>query len=406
MKKRIVAVFTGNRAEYGLQYPVLNAINDHPDLDYKLIVSGAHLDQNFGRTLEEIEDDGFHIDAEVKIDMDVDSLYATAQAIGSGVLAISSVLAEMQPDIMVVYADRFEGFAAVIAASQMNIPTAHIEGGDISEGGALDDSVRHAMSKLAHVHFTTNQQASNRVLAMGEESWRVHTVGFPAIDMISEGNFATPDEIIEKLDLDLSKPIVLFTQHSVTTEFDGAASQVIPSLEAMEILARQGVQVICTYPNNDAGGRAIISELDKLNEKQIVGVQVHRSLGRYLYHGVLALAEGEKYQVACVGNSSSGIKETPVFGCPTINIGSRQEGRLRGQNVIDADYDASNIVSAVNKCFFDENFQAKCEATDNPYYLGDAGKKIADVLAQVPLGTKVIRKKMTLTGETQDGWYR
>ncbi|MDC1322625.1 UDP-N-acetylglucosamine 2-epimerase [Pseudomonadales bacterium] len=406
MKKRTIAVFTGNRAEYGLQYPVLKAINDHPDLDYKLIVSGAHLDQNFGRTLEEIEDDGFHIDAEVKIDMDVDSLYATAQAIGSGVLAISSVLAEMQPDIMVVYADRFEGFAAVIAASQMNIPTAHIEGGDITEGGALDDSVRHAMSKLAHVHFTTNQQASNRVLAMGEESWRVHTVGFPAIDMISEGNFATPDEIIKKLDLDLSKPIVLFTQHSVTTEFDGAASQVIPSLEAMEILASQGVQVICTYPNNDAGGRAIISELDKLNEKTIAGIQVHRSLGRYLYHGVLALAEGEKYQVACVGNSSSGIKETPVFGCPTINIGSRQEGRLRGQNVIDADYDANNIVSAVNKCLFDEKFKAICEVTDNPYYLGDAGKKIADVLAHISLGTRVIRKKMMLTGEAQDGWYR
>ena len=406
MKKRTIAVFTGNRAEYGLQYPVLKAINDHPDLDYKLIVSGAHLDQNFGRTLEEIENDGFHIDAEVKIDMDVDSLYATAQAIGSGVLAISSVLAEIQPDIMVVYADRFEGFAAVIAASQMNIPTAHIEGGDITEGGALDDSVRHAMSKLAHVHFTTNQQASNRVLAMGEESWRVHTVGFPAIDMISEGNFATPDEIIEKLDLDLSRPIVLFTQHSVTTEFDEAESQVIPSLEAMETLASQGVQVICTYPNNDAGGRAIISELDKLNKKQIVGIQVHRSLGRYLYHGVLALAEGENHQLACVGNSSSGIKETPVFGCPTVNIGTRQEGRLRGQNVIDADYDANSIVSAVNQCFFDEKFKAECEVTDNPYYLGDAGKKIADVLAQISLGSKVIRKKMTLTGEAQDGWYR
>ena len=406
MRKRKIAVFTGNRAEYGLQYPILKAINQHPDLEYKLIVSGAHLDQNFGRTLEEIENDGFQIDAEVKIDMDIDSLHSTAQAIGSGVLAISSVLAEMQPDIMVVYADRFEGFAAVIAASQMNIPTAHIEGGDITEGGALDDSVRHSMSKLAHIHFTTNQQASNRVLAMGEESWRVHTVGFPAIDMISEGNFATPDEVIEKLDLDLSRPIVLFTQHSVTTEFDFAASQVIPSLEAVEMLASQGVQVICTYPNNDAGGRAIIAELEKLNEKKIIGVQVHRSLGRYLYHGVLALAKDEKFQIACVGNSSSGIKETPVFGCPTINIGSRQEGRLRGQNVIDADYDANNIVSAINKCFFDEKFKAKCEATDNPYYLGDAGKKIADVLANMSLGTKVIRKKMMLKGEAQDGWYR
>ena len=406
MKKRKIAVFTGNRAEYGLQYPILKAIDEHPELDYKLLVSGAHLDKNFGRTLEEIEKDGFHIDSEVKIKMDSESLYATAQAIGSGVLSIGNVLAEMQPDIMVVYADRFEGFAAVIAASQMNIPTAHIEGGDITEGGALDDSVRHAMSKLAHIHFTTNQQASNRVLAMGEEDWRVHTVGFPAIDLISEGNYASPKEIVEKLGLDLKKPVVLFTQHSVTTEFDDAASQVIPSLKAMVELASDGIQVICTYPNNDAGGRAIISELEKLDAKNISGLQVRRSLGRYLYHGVLALAKNKKYQVACVGNSSSGIKETPVFGCPTVNIGSRQEGRLRGQNVVDVDYDASNIVAIVKKCFDDDVFRVQCAATDNPYYLGDAGKKIANVLASIPLGKKVIRKKMTLRGEVKDGWYR
>ncbi len=406
MKKRKIAVFTGNRAEYGLQYPILKAINEHPDLDYKLLVSGAHLDQNFGGTVAEIKSDGFHIDAEIKIDMDADSLYATAQAIGSGVLSISKALAEIQPDIMVVYADRFEGFAAVIAATQMNIPTAHIEGGDITEGGALDDSVRHAMTKLAHLHFTTNQQASNRVLAMGEEDWRVHTVGFPAIDLIAAGNYATPDEIINNLDLDLNKPIVLFTQHSVTTEFDDAKNQVIPSIEAMVKLAGEGVQIICTYPNNDAGGQAIISELDKLDNKEVAGIQVHRSLGRYLYHGVLALAENKKYQIACVGNSSSGIKETAVFGCPTVNIGSRQEGRLRGQNVIDVDYDSSNIVAVVNKCFFDEKFKANCEATDNPYYLGDAGKKIADILSTVPLGTEIIRKKMTLKGVAKEGWYQ
>jgi UDP-hydrolysing UDP-N-acetyl-D-glucosamine 2-epimerase len=406
LKKRKIAVFTGNRAEYGLQYPILKAIDEHPELDYNLLVSGAHLDKNFGRTLEEIERDGFHIDAEVKIDMDAESLYATAQAIGSGVLSISNVLAEIQPDIMVVYADRFEGFAAVIAASQMSVPTAHIEGGDITEGGALDDSVRHAMSKLAHIHFTTNQQASNRVLAMGEEDWRVHTVGFPAIDLISEGNYATPKEIIEKLELDLDKPIVLFTQHSVTTEFYDASTQVIPSLDAMVELANDGVQVICTYPNNDAGGRAIILELEKLDSKNIFGLQVHRSLGRYLYHGVLALAENKKHQVACVGNSSSGIKETPVFGCPTVNIGSRQEGRLRGQNVIDVDYNATNIVAVVKKCFYDDEFRILCETTDNPYYLGEAGKKIADVLASIPLGKKIIRKKMTLRGEAKDGWYQ
>ena len=406
MKKRKIAVFTGNRAEYGLQYPVLKAIDDHPDLDYKLLVSGAHLDENFGGTVAEIQSDGYNINAEIEIEMDAESLYATAQAIGSGVLSISKALVEIQPDIMVVYADRFEGFAAVIAASQMNIPTAHIEGGDITEGGALDDSVRHAMTKLAHLHFTTNEQASNRVLAMGEEDWRVHTVGFPAIDLIAAGSYATPDEIINKLSLDLTKPIVLFTQHSVTTEFDDAKNQVIPSLDAMVKLAGEGVQIICTYPNNDAGGQAIISELDKLNNKKLADIQVHRSLGRYLYHGLLALAENKKYKIACVGNSSSGIKETPVFGCPTVNIGSRQEGRLRGQNVIDVDYDSSNIISVVNRCFFDEKFISKCKTTDNPYYLGDAGKKIADVLSRAPLGKEIIRKKMTLNGSAKDGWYQ
>lgn len=406
MSKRIIAVFTGNRAEYGLQFPILKAIDAHPDLDYRLIVSGAHLDNNFGRTLEEIEADGFHVDAEVKIEMDAGSLDANVQAIGSGILAISQALKEIKPDIMVVYADRFEGLAAMIASTQMNVPTAHIEGGDLTEGGALDDSVRHAMTKLAHLHFSTNQQATNRILGMGEEAWRVHTVGFPAIDMISEGNYATENEIIERLGLDLEKPITLFTQHSVTTEFEYAAEQVKPSLLGLRRLASEGVQVIATYPNNDAGGKAIIEELVNLDNEHIPGLQVHRSLGRYLYHGVLALARDSGVRVACVGNSSSGIKETAVFGCPTINIGSRQAGRLRGQNVLDVGYDEDELVTAVHRCFDDEEFRKQCRETDNPYYLGDAGKKVADVLAEVPLGQKLIRKQMTLLGESKGGWFR
>lgn len=406
MKKRTLAIFTGNRAEYGLQFPILKAVDEHPELDYRLLVSGAHLDDNFGRTLDEIRDDGFRVDAEVKIEMNVDSSIATAQAIGSGVLSISRVLEKMSPDIMVVYADRFEGFAAVIAATQMNIPTAHIEGGDLTEGGALDDSVRHAMTKLSHLHFTTNQQATNRILAMGEEPWRVHTVGFPAIDLISEGRFASEREVVERLGLDLSSPIVLFTQHSVTTEFEDAAMQVAPSLEALRELAGEGVQILLTYPNNDAGGRAIISGLEKFCKAGLKGVQLHRSLGRSMYHGVLALARNPAIRVACVGNSSSGIKETPVFGCPTVNIGSRQQGRLRGNNVIDADYGRSEVGVAVRKCLYDEAFRNQCRTTDNPYYLGGAGKKVASALADAPLGQKLLRKAMTLRGERQNGWYR
>jgi UDP-hydrolysing UDP-N-acetyl-D-glucosamine 2-epimerase len=406
MKKRTVAVFTGNRAEYGLQFPILRAVAAHPDLEYRLIVSGAHLDPDFGGTLAEIQAEGFRVDAEVRIDMLGDTQRSTAHAIGTGVISVSAALARIQPDIFIVYADRFEGFAAVVAGTQMNIPTAHIEGGDITEGGALDDSVRHAMTKLAHLHFTTNQQASNRLLAMGEEPWRVHTVGFPAIDLIQDGNFATPREVCNRLGLDLSRPVALFTQHSVTTEFDQAAAQVAPALHALEILALEGVQVVATYPNNDAGGRLIIAALKEWLGQGRPGMQLRPSLGRYLYHGVLALARDPAVRVACIGNSSSGIKETPAFGCPTVNIGSRQLGRLRGANVLDVGYDADEIVAATKRCLSDESFRKVSRVGKNPYGVGDAGPKIAAVLASVPLGQSLLRKGMTLRGEAKEGWYR
>jgi UDP-hydrolysing UDP-N-acetyl-D-glucosamine 2-epimerase len=405
MARRTIAVFTGNRAEYGLQVPIIRAIDAHPDLDYRLIVSGAHLDANFGRTLQEITADGFTVHAEVKIEMDAVSALSTPRAIGTGVLATSRVLAEIKPDVFVVYADRFEGFAAVIAGTQMNIATAHIEGGDLTEGGALDDSVRHAMTKLSHLHFTTNDQATNRILAMGEEPWRVHTVGFPAIDLIQGGKFASPQEIAGALDLDMQRPIVLFTQHSVTTEVDSAAPQTLPSIAALRALADEGAQIVMTYPNNDAGGAAIAKLLEKAAAEDS-RLMLRRSLGRHMYHGVLALARTPGMRVVCAGNSSSGIKETPAFGCPTVNIGSRQSGRLRGVNVLDAGYDAVEIANALRRALFDEEFRKSARAGDNPYWRGGAGVRVADILATVPLDQKLLRKQMTLAGETRDGWFR
>lgn len=406
MTRRVVGVFTGNRAEYGLQYPILRAIDAHPELDYRLIVSGAHLEPNFGATLAEIEADGFSIAAEVKIDLEEDTLHSTAKAIGSGVISVAEALARIRPDMLLVYADRFEGFAAVIAGTQMGVPTGHVEGGDVTDGGALDDSVRHAMSKLAHLHFTTNQQATNRLLAMGEEPWRVHTVGFPAIDLIAAGEFAQPDEVAKRLGLDLGRPIVLFTQHSVATEFDEAAKQLEPSLEALRRLAAEGVQVIATYPNNDAGGRRIIAALERVAADPPAGFLVRRSLGRRLYHGVLALARLPQARVACVGNSSSGIKETPAFGCPTVNIGSRQLNRLRAENVLDAGYDAQAVYRAARRCLDDEEFRRQCRSCSNPYGTGDAGPKVADVVATVELDRRLLQKRMTLRGEARDGYYR
>ena len=305
---------------------------------------------------------------------------------------------------MVVYADRFEGFSAVVASTQMNIPTAHIEGGDLTEGGALDDSIRHAITKLSHIHFTTNKQATNRILGMGEER-RVHTVGFPAIDLILENNYAFPSELKERLNIDLNKPIIIFTQHSVTTQFDKAKNQILPSLEVLKELADKNFQIIITYPNNDAGGKQIIKSINNFFKKDISNIQIHISLGRYLYHGLLALAKLENSKVVCVGNSSSGIKETPAFSCPTVNIGSRQKGRLRGENVIDVPYEKSKIIEAINLSLTD-SFKKKCQSTTNPYWISEAGPKIADILSKTKINQKLITKQMTLNGLEKDGWFK
>ena len=397
-KKRKIAIFTGNRAEYGLQYPIIKAISKNRYLTYSLLVSGAHLDSSFGSTLKEINKDGFKIEREIKIKMKGDTLADTAKAIGSGVISISEALNEVKPDILIVYADRFEGFAAVIAGSQMNIPTAHIEGGDITEGGALDDSIRHAMTKLSHIHFTTNKFASARILAMGEEKWRVKTVGFPGIDLIKDKHFLNPLEVEKALKINKKKPILIFTQHSVTTEFDQSLEQIKPSLLAIKKLLMDDVQVILTYPNNDAGGKAIIKEIQKWYKKykHFPNLLVRKSLGKELYYGVLSLAKNKKNKIVCCGNSSSGIKETAVFGCPTVNIGSRQKSRLRGTNIIDVDYKASDIYNAINKCFYDKKFRNKALNTKNPYGIGNAGEKITKFILNIPLDKKMLQKKMTI----------
>lgn len=404
MKKRIIAVFTGNRAEYGLLFPVIKAISVHPNLQYKLLVSGAHLDSNFGNTLNEIEGDGFEIYSEINIDMDSNSPSSTPRAIGSGIISISKVLEKLKPDLFIVYADRFEGLAAIIAATQMNIPTAHIEGGDLTEGGALDDSVRHAMTKLAHIHFTTNEEASLRIIALGEESWRVNTVGFTAIDLINNNNYATPAEIEKLLKINLNKPIVLFTQHPISQTPEYTKNQFLPSLSALRRLALEDIQIVLTYPNNDSGATDIIDCLEDFKKEQNKNIFIIKSLGRYYYHGILALALDSNYKIACVGNSSSGIKETPAFCCPTVNIGSRQEGRLRGDNVIDVNYNSDIIYEAIVKSLHDSNFREKCRKGVNPYWQGGAGAKIAEYLANVSLNQELIQKKMTLKGKVLESY--
>lgn len=389
-----IAVFTGNRAEYGLQFPILRALTADKRLEVYLLVGGTHLQEDFGNTKAEIEKDGFKIYREVKMKKDRDTLYATAQVIGTGILSVSQILEELKPDWFVIYADRFESFAAMIASTQMGIPTIHIEGGDYTEGGALDDTVRHAMTKLAHLHFTTNEQAAERIRRMGEEPWRVFNIGQPSLDLAGGGEFAPISEIISNLGLDSEKPLILFCQHSITTEYESAVSQIRPSLAALKRMIEEGYQVIITYPNNDAGGMRIIDEIQNAFPKQIPGLQIHKSLGRYRFHGVLNFI-GKKGCGAFVGNSSALIKETPFFGCPAVNIGPRQQGRLRGNNVIDVSYNEQEIYEAIRRCIDDSGFRQQCAHCENPYGAGNAGPRIAEVLATLPRDNRLIQKKMS-----------
>ena len=389
---RRIAVFTGNRAEYGLLSPILQAVMKCPSLELQLIVGGAHLDATYGQTREEIVADGFDIAAEVSAGLGKD----TARAIGEGVVAVADVLDELKPDILVVYGDRFEAFAALIAATQSNIPVAHIEGGDKTEGGALDDSVRHAMTKLAHIHLATNPDAAWRIGAMGEELWRIHTVGLPVMDRIKAGDYPSADEVAAALGLDLNRPVILFTQHAITTEPSLSASQLEPSLAAMDrVIAELGAQVVATYPNNDDGGSVILERL-KIWAHDRPDVVLRQSLGRALYHGTLNVA-GRVTPGACLGNSSSGLKETPAFACPTVDIGSRQSGRLAAENVLHVKYDEDEITKALFRCIQDDDFRLLSGTCANPYGDGNTGTMVVKILQSLDLSDPgLLQKKLTL----------
>ncbi|MDC0969266.1 UDP-N-acetylglucosamine 2-epimerase [Alphaproteobacteria bacterium] len=392
---RKVLIFTGNRAEYGLLYSLIKELEASPLVDCSLLVSGAHMDLNHGATISEIENDGFKILATLDLSESKGTELSTTIAIGSAITGIAKILDNNKPDIFVVYADRFEGFAAVVAATQMSIVTCHIEGGDITEGGALDDNLRHAMTKLSHIHCATNEEAMKRILSLGEEKWRVHNIGYPAIDLIRAFDYLTQNEILDEFNFNIDQPIILFTQHSIATEVSETRFQIDESIKALCFMAEIGAQVICTYPNNDAGGKIIINRLNSIPRHYYPFFLLEPSLGRRRYHGILALAL-KGFKVICVGNTSSGIKETAAFKCPSVNIGSRQKGRLHSNNVIHVSYNKQKIVDAIQLSCGDNEFTRNLSKINNPYGTGNSGKKFRKIIENITLGKKVLQKKITI----------
>ncbi|MBI5061103.1 MAG: UDP-N-acetylglucosamine 2-epimerase (hydrolyzing), partial [Candidatus Aenigmarchaeota archaeon] len=311
-----------------------------------------------------------------------DTGYSMAVSVGTGVVSIANSLKKIKPDIVLVLGDRIEALSAAIAAAYMNIPVAHIHGGDVTRAG-LDESARHAITKFSHIHLAATEKSAERILKMGEDPWRVHVVGAPALDPIVNYS-ADLDEIAKRYGLDTSKPIVLLLQHSVTTAADDAAAQIRETLDA---ITEMKLQTIAVYPNSDAGGRKIISVLKEYEKYPFI--KVFKSIPHDDYIGLMRIASVK------VGNTSSGIIEAPSLNLPSVNIGTRQEGRERGYNVIDVDHDREHIKSAIKKALYDEAFKKKVSECSSPYGNGTAGIKIADILSKIKIDKALLQKKLT-----------
>lgn len=382
MKK--IAVVTGSRAEYGIFSPVLRAIKAHPGLRLSLVVAGMHLSYEFGYTVQDIENDGFKIDARVDMLLSSDTPESMAKGMGMGIIGLAQTWEQLKPDIILVVADRVEPLAAAIAGIYMNIPIAHIHGGDKSIGGHADDSVRHSITKLAHIHFPATKKSAERLVKMGEDKWRVHMVGSPALDAILSETLLPAEALAEKLGINLPQPLILLIQHSVTTQFDEAPKQMRETLDAMVEL---GYSTVLIYPNSDSGGRKMIEVIREFESYPFI--KTFKSLPRREYLSLMKEAS------VMVGNSSSGIIEAPSLGLPVINIGIRQEGRERGKNVIDVGHNKQKISAGIRKALSDEEFLREVQKCENPYGDGKAAHRIVDILSKTEITPKLLQKRIT-----------
>ena len=389
---RHVVAYSGSRAEFGLQLPLLKAIDADKRLRLSLVLGGTHLSEERGGTEWEVAESGLKVADRVPCSL-AETRSATPLAIGETTIGMSEALSRISPDACLVYADRFETFGAAIAATQMAIPTFHVEGGDVTEGGALDDAVRDAISRLAHIHLTTNDVATTRLLRMGEEPWRVIHVGAVVADYVRNRDYAERDEIEDFLGIDLKQPTVLFTLHPTPLDMEATARESLESLDALARLFKRGVQVVATDPNSDHGSDQIRAGLNNLARKLGPRFVLRKSLGRRVFHGLLALGGTPGFRLVLVGNSSAGMKEAGAFNCPCVNVGQRQRGRLRGDNVLDVASNSHEIVSGAEASLFDDTYRSKIRKGHHPYTGRHVGQTVADLLASIPLDTVLLNKK-------------
>lgn len=367
--KRVV-VFTGTRAEYGLLYWLMRAIQASGLLELQVIVGAMHLSPEFGETWRQIEADGFRIDAKVEMLLSSDTPVGVAKSMGLGTIGFADALDRLKPDWLVVLGDRFEAIAIVQTALVMKIPVAHLHGGEITEG-AYDDAIRHAITKMSSLHFTAAEPYRQRVIQMGEQPDTVFNVGAPGLENLHRTRRMDLAEVSASLGFEIGKPFVMATYHPVTSSDEDPVATMNAMLAA--ISSFPDLQLIATYPNADNGGRAIIPVLENHARANPERVKVVPSLGMQRYVSLLGHA------AALVGNSSSGVIEAPGFGTPTVNIGVRQQGRLAAASVLHCGTDEAAIRQALETALSPE-FRSMARTVENPYGQGDTSAKIVRVL--------------------------
>ncbi len=369
---RKVFIITERRADYSRFQPILKLIQNDAELDYDLVVTGLHVKAEHGSTINEIKSDGFKIFSTFEMFLEKDdSGAAMVRAYSEAVKQVATLLEKSKPDIILSGFDIAANAAAALAGAHMNIPVAHIQGGEVT--GTIDESIRHSMSKFAHYHFAANEDACNRLIRMGELPNNVLNVGCPSIDAIM--NVEIDNKVVEKYRL--SKPYFLILQHPVTTEIESSEQQIKTTIDA---IIRSHTDALFILPNNDAGFSAIMGEIIRSNLKSVESLSIND------YVNLLRNSSG------LVGNSSSGIHEAATFNIPVVNIGTRQQGRLRPKNVMDVSHREDEILSALKMCLEIKKNKIKYE---NPYGDGNSANKIITLLKTVSLEKNILQKRIT-----------
>lgn len=379
MIKRKICVVTANRADFSRLETVIESIEAHPDLELQLVVIGSHLLDKAGYTIDEIEKKGFPIHHRLFMEVAGENPTTMAKSVGLAMIELSTVFDHLKPDIVLTHGDRYEAFAVGGAAAIMNICVGHIQGGEVS--GSIDESIRHALTKMSHLHFVSTEESRERVIKMGEIPENVFNVGCPGTDVLlnieEKSRYDTIDELNNLMvkthqKLDPSLPYIFVIQHPVTTEHEDAGKQMFETIEA---LSKREEQLIVLWPNIDAGSDILSATLRRHSLAAKKGVQIFKHLSpSVLFANVLRNAS------CVVGNSSSGIRETCYFGTPAVNIGSRQSGRERGSNVVNVPYDKNLIHKAIEKQIAHGPYE--------PEYLygdGSAGKQLTEICASCDL---------------------